>query len=140
MSGNPCVTRRSAPRRTTCLRLAGVLGLWLLARPTPAQTPSDSTYPKFDHVLSIIRARNATQYAIRSPAGIDEAAYIRIGGIEQWVTIRGQDRANPVILFAHGGPGDPTNPWAFRIFAPWEERFTVVQWDERGSGRTLARR
>lgn len=44
-----------------------------------------------------------------------------------------------MILFVHGGPGDPTNPWTFRIFAPWEARFTVVQWDERGAGRTLAK-
>ena len=48
------------------------------------------------------------------------------------MTIKGQDRANPVILFVHGGPGDVTNPWTFAIFAPWEERFTMVQWDERG--------
>ncbi len=39
----------------------------------------------------------------------------------------------------HGGPGDVTNPWSFVIFAPWEEHFTVVQWDERGAGRTLRR-
>src|SRR5262249_4736186 len=55
----------------------------------------------------------------------------------QWVTIRGQHRANPVLLFVHGGPGDVTNPWSFALFAPWERYFTVVQWDERGTGRTL---
>jgi pimeloyl-ACP methyl ester carboxylesterase len=60
-----------------------------------------------------------------------------IGGIEQWVTIRGYDRGNPVLLFVHGGPGDVTNPWTFAMFAPWEKQFTVVQWDERGAGRTL---
>lgn len=30
-----------------------------------------------------------------------------------------------------------TNPWTFALFAPWQEHFTVVQWDQRGAGRTL---
>jgi pimeloyl-ACP methyl ester carboxylesterase len=84
-----------------------------------------------------VRARNAEQYAILSPKGIDEGSFVKIGGIEQWITIRGQDRDNPVLLFLHGGPGDVTNPWSFALFAPWEKHFSMVQWDERGAGRTL---
>lgn len=115
--------------------------LALLALPAivGAQPPTDSVYRKFEQYLSSIRARNAQRYAITAPNGIDEARYVPIGGIDQWVTIKGQDRANPVLLFLHGGPGDVTNPWTFAIFAPWEERFTVVQWDQRGAGRTLAK-
>lgn len=100
-------------------------------------TPLDPEYRKLDALVSFVRARNAEQYAIRSPHGVDEASFVPIGGIEQWVTIRGQDRANPVLLFLHGGPGDVTSCWALTLFAPWEEKFTVVQWDERGAGRTL---
>ena len=40
-------------------------------------------------------------------------------------------------LLTRTGPGDVTNPWTFAIFAPWEKQFTVVQWDQRGAGRTL---
>src|SRR5213075_3264337 len=76
-------------------------------------TPLDPEYRKFDALVSFLRARNTEHYAIRSPKGIDEARYLAIGGIEQWVTIRGQDRANPVLLFLHGGPGDVTSCWAF---------------------------
>jgi pimeloyl-ACP methyl ester carboxylesterase len=97
----------------------------------------DPEYRKLDALVSFIRARNADKFAITSPKGIDEASYVQIGGIEQWVTIRGQDRANPALLFVHGGPGDVTSCWTFAMFAPWEEHFTVVQWDERGAGRTL---
>ena len=97
----------------------------------------DAEYRKFDELVTFLRARNAKQFAINSAKGIDEASYVPLGGIEQWVTIRGQDRANPVLLFVHGGPGDVTNPWSFATFAPWETHFTVVQWDERGAGRTL---
>lgn len=96
----------------------------------------DSEYRKFDDMLAFLRNRNAKQYAISSPKGIDEASYVILSGIEQWVTIRGEDRGNPMLLFLHGGPGDVTNPWSFMLFAPWEKHFTVVQWDERGAGRT----
>jgi len=123
----------------TRLTWFGALALCAAAGPAAAQTATDSTYRRFDSFLSLIRERNTRQFAITSPTGIDEASYVAIGGIDQWVTIRGEDRANPVILFVHGGPGNVTNPWTFRIFAPWEAQFTVVQWDERGAGRTLAR-
>ncbi len=104
-----------------------------------AQQPqtTESEYRKFDERLSLIQARNAEVYAISSPKGIDEAQFVTIGGIEQWITIRGWDRDNPVLLFLHGGPGDVTNPWTFALFAPWEKHFTMVQWDQRGAGRTL---
>ena len=98
---------------------------------------NEAEYRKLDETLSFLRARNAKQFAIDPAKGIDEARYVTIGGIEQWVTIRGQNRSNPVLLFLHGGPGDVTNPWTFVVFAPWEEHFTVVQWDQRGAGRTL---
>ena len=98
---------------------------------------TDEDYRKFDKTLAFLRKRNADAYAIKSAKGIDEAGYVNIGAIEQWVTIRGQDRGNPVLLILHGGPGDPTNPWTFAMFADWEKYFTVVQWDQRGAGRTF---
>jgi pimeloyl-ACP methyl ester carboxylesterase len=107
------------------------------ARPTKELSVVDSGYRKLDGLLAQLRTANAEQFAIRTKNGIDEASYVSIGGIKQWITIRGKDRANPVLLFLHGGPGDVTNPWTFAIFAPWEEHFTVVQWDQRGAGRTL---
>jgi pimeloyl-ACP methyl ester carboxylesterase len=111
-------------------------------KPTAQESPAgadynDAAYRKFDQTLSFLRDRNAKDYAIDPAKGIDEASYVSIGGIEQWVTIRGEDRRNPVLLFLHGGPGDVASPWSFPYFAPWEQRFTVVQWDQRGAGRTL---
>jgi pimeloyl-ACP methyl ester carboxylesterase len=88
-------------------------------------------------LLSFLRTRNVRQYAIDSTKGVDEAMYVQLGGIEQWITIRGEDRQNPVLLFVHGGPGDVTNPWSFVYFAAWQKRFTVAQWDERGAGKTF---
>jgi len=37
---------------------------------------------------------------------IEEASFVKVGGIEQWVTIRGDDDRKPVLLLLHGGPGD----------------------------------
>jgi pimeloyl-ACP methyl ester carboxylesterase len=120
-----------------CLCL-GIFGQVAKGQQPPAAPPGvDSEYRKFDDLLSFLRTRIAQQYAIDSAKGVDEAMYVHLGGINQWVTIRGEDRQNPVLLFVHGGPGDVTNPWSFAYFAAWEKRFTVVQWDERGAGRTL---
>jgi pimeloyl-ACP methyl ester carboxylesterase len=94
---------------------------------------------KLNALFTFKRNRNAAEYAITTPNRIDESKYVMIGGIEQWISIRGEDRANPVLLFVHGGPGDATNPWAYAVFRPWLKRFTVVQWDQRGAGRTLGR-
>jgi pimeloyl-ACP methyl ester carboxylesterase len=79
---------------------------------------------------------NAKAIAIRSPNGIDEGMYVKIGGINQWIQVRGQDRNNPVLLCLHGGPGATWLPLT-ALFVPWEKEFTVVQWDQRGAGKTL---
>lgn len=97
------------------------------------------SYRKLDATLEFLRKRNARDYAIDTKQGIDEASFVPIGGIEQWVTIRGQDRSNPVILFVHGGPGDVTSLFSLPYFAEWEKKFTVVQWDERGAGKTFGK-
>lgn len=78
----------------------------------------------------------AQAIAIHTPNGIDEGTYVKIGGIDQWIQIRGQDRNNPVLLCLHGGPG---GSWLAQttLFLPWEKGFTVVQWDQRGAGKTL---
>ncbi|WBO65661.1 alpha/beta fold hydrolase [Streptomyces camelliae] len=83
------------------------------------------------------RRANAKKLEIRTPNGIDEASYVRIGGIDQWISIRGEDRSNPVILELHGGPGASNLIFIPRTRA-WEQHFTIVRWDMRGAGRTFA--
>jgi pimeloyl-ACP methyl ester carboxylesterase len=103
------------------------------------QEQDDAEFKKLDKVMAFVRDRNARDYAITSPDGIDDARYVEVGGIPQWITIRGEDRRNPVLLFLHGGPGDATNPWGYAAFRPWLRHFTIVQWDQRGAGRTLGK-
>jgi pimeloyl-ACP methyl ester carboxylesterase len=82
--------------------------------------------------------QNSMALAIRTPSGIDESMFVPIGGINQWITIRGTSRDNPVVLFLHGGPGTPTNLLDFPFAKAWTSTFTLVQWDQRGAGKTFA--
>lgn len=75
---------------------------------------------------------------IDTPNGISEAGFVRIGGIDMWVEIRGENRANPVLLELHGGPGASNTYFANRTRA-WERHFTIVRWDMRGTGKTFGR-
>jgi pimeloyl-ACP methyl ester carboxylesterase len=70
---------------------------------------------------------------------VDEQGFVRINGIEQWVTMRGDSCANPVILIVHGGPGNPQSRYANGPDARWTKDFTVVHWDQRGAGMTYGR-
>ncbi len=73
---------------------------------------------------------------IVTPMGVERLEKVHIGGIDQWVSIRGVDRANPVLLMLHGGPGFVSMPTSWYFQRGWEEYFTVIQWDQRGAGKT----
>jgi pimeloyl-ACP methyl ester carboxylesterase len=81
----------------------------------------------------------AVSLAATGPAhGINETSFVRLGGLDQWISIRGDDSRNPVLLVVHGGPGEAQWPEAAH-YVPWEQHFTVVQWDQRGAGHTYGR-
>jgi pimeloyl-ACP methyl ester carboxylesterase len=80
--------------------------------------------------------QNGSALRIHSSNGIEEARFVDIGGLRQWIQIRGDDKDNPVILFVHGGPALSMIPFTYRSMRPWEQYFTVVHWDQRGAGRT----
>lgn len=84
--------------------------------------------------LVIFSAIAAKSFAV----GIDQSSFVSIGGIDQWISIEGEDRANPVLLVVHGGPGEAQWP-AREKYKAWEKSFTVVQWDQRGAGHTFGR-
>jgi pimeloyl-ACP methyl ester carboxylesterase len=82
--------------------------------------------------------RVARELEITTPNRIVEQRFVRVGGIDQWIQLRGEDRANPVLLVLHGGPGWPNAVFTLPLRS-WERYFTVVQWDHRGAGKTLRR-
>ncbi|MDJ1504772.1 alpha/beta hydrolase [Cytophagaceae bacterium BD1B2-1] len=92
--------------------------------------PSDDAYFK---ARSIIRDLDS----IVAPNGIQETYPVNIGGVRQWVYVRGQNKDNPILLFVHGGPASPMSPVMWMFQRPVEEYFTVVNYDQRASGRTF---
>lgn len=69
---------------------------------------------------------------------ISEEKFILINGIQQWVTIKGES-SKPILLFIHGGPGSPISPYSDNLYKDWEKDFIIVQWDQRGTGKTYGR-
>jgi len=86
--------------------------------------------------LSLSAAGAVVPNTWAEPVPIAEEHFVPIGGIEQWVAIRGRDRSRTPILFLHGGPCEAESPF-LSVFAPWENRYVVAQWDQRGTGRTF---
>jgi pimeloyl-ACP methyl ester carboxylesterase len=74
------------------------------------------------------------------PGSIAEVKYLRLGGFDQWVMIRGESLTNPPLILLHGGPGLSETPLFRRFNSALEKAFTVVYWDQRGSGKSFDRK
>ena len=69
--------------------------------------------------------------------GIARLAPMTIGGVEQWVLVRGPRATAPILLKIHGGPGQAEIP-TIQMNARLEQHFLVVEWDQRGAGKSAA--
>ncbi len=108
-------------------RIAGLLAAMVLGPVGPALAAA----PADPHALLAEADR------VVSDHGVDEARAVEIGGVSQWITVRGRDRRNPILLVIHGGPAAPDLPDRYLFEAPWTDYFTVVEWDQRGAGKTF---
>jgi pimeloyl-ACP methyl ester carboxylesterase len=100
---------------------------------------ADAAAPKMP-VFTQQTARDiiAASRKVVSGRGIETQLQIPVNGTQQWISIRGNDLRNPILLFLHGDPASPDMPLAYTFQTPWEDYFTVVQWDQRGAGKTYA--
>jgi hypothetical protein len=84
--------------------------------------------------FGLLLVRPATTGAV--PGGVAEVAKIRLGGADQWASIRGDSADNPVLLHLSGGPGSSDVGWVRTFNQPLEKHFTVVVWEQRGAGKS----
>lgn len=63
-----------------------------------------------------------------------EKVFLKIGGVQQGMFIRGKDINNPVLLFVHGGPSFSEYFLVEKYPTGLENYFTVCYWEERGGG------
>lgn len=89
--------------------------------------------------VAFFRIHNSLEAKIDTDLGIQENTYVTIGGIEQYLQIRGEDRDNPIILWLHGGPGFPLTYLTYYYQTALEKDYTIVCWEQRGCGRTFYR-
>jgi len=118
--------------------VAGLLpaGVLLAVLATVGQAQSRSA--KYPMSRDSIVGRIADLNRIHTPEGIEVVEPVDVNGSTQWITIRGLNRANPILLFVHGGPGSAMLGMSWAYQKPWEDFFTVVNWDQRGVGKNFA--
>ena len=72
----------------------------------------------------------------QSQMNINSLEKITLGNVEQWILIKGENISNPILLFLHGGPGFPQIPFTHIDSDSLEKYFVVVNWDQRGAGKS----
>ncbi len=112
---------RRQVRSVLAAAAGAVLGATLLRAALPAGTPP-------------IRSAEPSGGA-RSVAALEP---VTLGGCEQWILVRSRDVSHPVVLFLHGGPGTSQLTTNRRATRDLEQHFTVVNWDQRGAGKSYA--
>lgn len=102
----------------------------------PAVEPVRPAIPT--DIYSPGRALVAALDQVVTPNGVQDSFIAELGGARQYISVRGADRGNPILLFVHGGPASVELPLSWSFQRPWEDFFTVVQWDQRAAGKSFA--
>ncbi len=93
-------------------------------------------------VMSIVGIIASHVFTFTPPiAGANSIAVlekVKLGGSEQWITIRGKDKTKPVLLFLAGGPGGGTLGLTRQYLMPLEEHFVLVNWEQPGAGKSYS--
>lgn len=119
-------------------------------------------YQKYNEEKSIIQKLNSIdideirkkreQYLKTPNGGINENYFVDLDEQEkvdisemkqedidesiQWISIYGENRDNPVLLYLHGGPCSATSYYDWGVLRKLSDVYTVVIWDQRGCGHS----
>jgi pimeloyl-ACP methyl ester carboxylesterase len=74
------------------------------------------------------------------PGSISSIEKITLGGVDQWILLRGQDMTKPVVLYLHGGPGGALMPLVRHYTGDLEKNCVMVVWDQRGAGKSYSKK
>ncbi len=116
------------------MKITSLFILSLLSFMCFAQSKQNIKNSKNPSEIVAVHSEN-TKNASKLENQIIEEKFVLINGIEQWITIKGNS-SKPIILFIHGGPGSPISPYIDVLYKDLEKDFIIVQWDQRGTGRT----
>lgn len=70
------------------------------------------------------------------PGSIAVMEKVKLGGVDQWIVIRGKSAAKPILLLLSGGPGGSETGRFLHFNRELEEHFIVVNWEQRGCGKS----
>jgi proline iminopeptidase len=99
------------------------LGVWIIVAAGLSACTSFDTKPIVD------------QTGVPVPGSVARLERITLGGVPQWILIRGYSANNPILLKLHGGPGQAEMA-TVGLNHLLEKDFVVVEWDQRGSGKS----
>lgn len=88
-------------------------------------------------LLLLILYLNLT-LAYANQSSMKQLEEVALHGSKQWIYITGQQDSNPVLLVLHGGPGFAMLPLFHEKLPELEKTFTVVNWDQRGAGKSYS--
>jgi len=88
-------------------------------------------------IVILFIGRGVYDVRLRLPDGVREKGYIELGGVQQYINIRGADASNPVIIYLHGGGGGTTYITPFQQMV--EADYTFIYWSQRDGGITYVK-
>jgi len=91
----------------------------------------------FSLVVVIITQLIASSPSIRGNNSIAVLKKIKVNGRKEWISIRGENKDAPVLLFLAGGPGGTQMAEVRYDLSELEKKFVVVNWDQPGSGKSF---